>query len=140
MARRVPYPTFDRSRYSRKMKLVTLSVAPPGPPAVILIMMSASFSLKMMRIRIAVIETGSIKGNVTYQNPRQLPAPSTLAAYWISFGIACRPARIMILMKGIKVQPSMIIMVARATSGIPKKEGRSQPSSRAGRPRSCPEL
>ncbi len=34
--------------------------------------MSASFSLKMMRIRIAVIDTGSISGKVTSQNP--LPA------------------------------------------------------------------
>ena len=49
IASSVPYPTFDRSRYSRKMKLVTLSVAPPGPPEVTLMMISASFSLKMIQ-------------------------------------------------------------------------------------------
>ena len=51
-------------------------------------MMSASFSLKMMRIRIAVIDTGSISGKVTSQKPRQPFAPSTLAASCTSFGIA----------------------------------------------------
>ena len=55
IANKVPYPTFDRSLYSRKIKLVTLSVAPPGPPEVIFIIISASFNLKIILIRTAVI-------------------------------------------------------------------------------------
>ena len=97
--------------------------------------MSASFSLKMMRIRIAVIETGSIRGNVTSQNERQPVAPSTRDASVSSLGIACNPASSMIIMKGMNVQASISMMVARATSGVPKKEGLSQPSQRARRAR-----
>ena len=43
----VPYPTFDLSLYSLTIKLVTLSVAPPGPPAVTIIIISANFNLKL---------------------------------------------------------------------------------------------
>ena len=70
------------------MKLETVSVAPPGPPDVMVMTMSASFSLKMMRSTIAVIETGSISGKVIFQKPCQGPAPSTFAASTISFGKA----------------------------------------------------
>ena len=55
IANKVPYPTFDRSLYSRKIKLVTLSVAPPGPPEVIFIIISASFNLKIILIRTAAV-------------------------------------------------------------------------------------
>ena len=95
--------------------------------------MSASFSLKMMRIRIAVIDTGSIIGKVTSQNARQPLAPSTLAASFNSFGMACRPARIMIIMKGMKVQASITMMAALAIHGLPKNDGSSQPRSRPNR-------
>ena len=70
------------------MKLDTVSVAPPGPPAVTLITMSASFSLKMILMIRTVMLTGSMMGNVTCQNDCQPFAPSTLAASCTSFGIA----------------------------------------------------
>ena len=62
------------------MKLETVSVAPPGPPAVTLMTMSASFSSKMMRRMIAVTLTGSMSGKVISQKDCQAFAPSTLAA------------------------------------------------------------
>ena len=68
------------------MKLDTVSVAPPGPPDVTLITMSASFSWKMILSTIAVTLTGSISGKVICQKDCQGVAPSTLAASGISFG------------------------------------------------------
>src|SRR5450631_878904 len=62
------------------MKLDTVSVAPPGPPAVTLITMSASFNLKMILMMRTVMLTGSMIGNVTCQNDCHPLAPSTLAA------------------------------------------------------------
>ena len=81
---------------------MTVSVAPPGPPAVTLMTMSASFSLKMMRMTTAVTLTGSISGKVTCQKLCQPLAPSTLAASSTSFGIACSPASSRIIMNGIE--------------------------------------
>ena len=70
------------------MKLDTVSVAPPGPPEVTLMTMSASFSLKMMRRMMAVTLTGSISGKMICQNDCQGVAPSTFAASRMSFGSA----------------------------------------------------
>ena len=50
--------------------------------------MSASFSLKMMRMRIAVTLTGSISGKTIRQKVCQGLAPSTFAASRRSFGSA----------------------------------------------------
>ena len=49
------------------MKLETVSVAPPGPPDVVVMTISASFSLKMMRSMIAVTLTGGDAVVLTYQ-------------------------------------------------------------------------
>ena len=81
----------------------------------------------------AVIDTGSIKGNVISQNFFHGGAPSTSAASWSSFGIACKPAKIIIIIKGIKVQASITIIINRAISSDPKKEGLSQPRARTSR-------
>ena len=113
------------------MKDVTLSVAPPGPPEVILIIISASFNLKIMRIRIAVIDTGSISGNVTSQNRVQALAPSTSAASCNSLGMAWSPARIMIIINGMYVHASMSMIIKRAISGEEKNDGFSTPISRS---------
>ena len=96
-------------------------------------MMSASFSLKMMRIMMAVTETGSMSGKTICQKLCQPEAPSTLAASSTSRGSACRPARIMIIMNGMKFHASISMIVIWAISGEPKKEGLSQPSQRAKR-------
>src|ERR1700752_1617352 len=113
------------------MKLDTVSVAPPGPPRVTLITMSASFSLKMMRMISTVTLTGSMIGKVTCQNDCQPLAPSTLAASSTSLGIACRPASRIIMMKGIETQASIALMLTRAIQGWAKNAGLSQPSARA---------
>src|SRR5581483_6713408 len=113
------------------MKLDTVSVAPPGPPAVTLITMSASFNLKMMRMISTVTLTGSMIGNVTCQNDCQPLAPSTLAASSTSFGIACRPASRMIMMKVIETQASIASIETRAIQGWAKNAGLSQPSALA---------
>ena len=81
----------------------------------------------------AVIDTGSISGKVISQKRFQAGAPSTSAASCNSRGIACKPARIIIIIKGINVQASIIMIIARAISPEPKKEGLSQPNSRASR-------
>ena len=72
------------------MKHETVSVAPPGPPEVTLMTMSASFSWKMMRSTIAVTLTGSISGKVICQKDCHGVAPSTLAASDSSLGSACK--------------------------------------------------
>src|SRR5262245_12270042 len=113
------------------MKDDTVSVAPPGPPAVTLITMSASFSWKMMRRTTAVTLTGSMIGKVICQNDCHLLAPSTLAASDSSLGNACRPASSMIMMKGIHTQASMVAMEILAIQGEVKKAGLSQPRYRA---------
>src|SRR6266699_6793165 len=102
------------------MKLDTVSVAPPGPPAVTLITMSASFNLKMILMMRTVMLTGSISGNVTCQNDCQALAPSTLAASSTSLGIAWRPASSMIMMKGIETQASIASMLKRGIQGEAK--------------------
>ena len=93
--------------------------------------MSASFSLKMMRMRSAVIETGAISGKVTRQKDCQELAPSTFAASRTSLGSACRPASSRIMMKGMETQASIISIEMRASHGEAKKAGFSQPSMRA---------
>ena len=109
------------------MKLDTVSVAPPGPPAVTLITMSASFNLKMIRMMRTVTLTGSIRGKVTCQNDCHAFAPSTLAASCTSLGIACRPASNMIMMKGIETQASIASMLKRRDPGV-REECRIVPS------------
>ena len=74
--------------------------------------------------------TGSISGKVMCQKLVQREAPSTLAASTTSLGRAWRPASSMIIMKGMKVQASITIMVSRAISAVPKKDGVSQPRNR----------
>ncbi len=96
-------------------------------------MMSASLSLKMMRMTMTVTETGSISGKITPQNCCQRLAPSTRLASITSRSRLCRPASSMIIMKGMKVQASSIMIVARAMPGVPKKDGLSQPRWRARR-------
>src|SRR6516165_6211721 len=113
------------------MKLDTVSVAPPGPPAVTLITMSASFNLKMILIMRTVTLTGSMMGKVTYQNDCQPFAPSTLAASRTSLGIACSPASSMIMMNGMDTQASIASMLTRAIQGCAKNAGLSHPSARA---------
>ena len=93
--------------------------------------MSASFSSKMIRSTIAVTLTGSISGKVISQKDCQAVAPSTLAASFISFGSACRPASSRIIMKGIETQASIAMMLMRAIQGSVKKAGLSQPRQRA---------
>ena len=96
--------------------------------------MSASFSLKMMRIRIAVTDTGSISGKVTSQKPCQRLAPSTRAASCTSLGIAWRPASSMIIMNGMKVQASSAIdRQPWPDPRVGEEGGLSQPSQRASR-------
>src|SRR5690348_8363884 len=99
------------------MKLDTVSVAPPGPPAVTLITMSASFSLKMILMIRTVMLTGSVIGKVTCQNDCQPLAPSTLAASSTSLGMACKPASRMIMMKGMDTQASMASILTLAIQG-----------------------
>ena len=94
-------------------------------------MMSASFSLKMMRRMTAVTDTGSISGKVTCQKVCQAVAPSTRAASSTSRDIACRPASSMIIMNGMKVQASSTMIEMRAVIGLEKKAGFSQPRWRA---------
>ena len=113
------------------MKLDTVSVAPPGPPAVTLITMSASFNLKMILMMRTVTLTGSMRGNVTCQNDCHPLAPSTLAASSTSLDIACSPASNMIMIKGIETQASIASMLKRATQGNAKNAGLSHPRSRA---------
>ena len=113
------------------MKLDTVSVAPPGPPAVTLMTMSASLSSKMMRMMTAVTLTGSISGKTILQKDCQRLAPSTLAASSSSAGSACSPASSRTITKGILTQASIAMMVRRATQGVAKKAGLSQPSQRA---------
>src|ERR1700722_10633685 len=113
------------------MKLEMVSVAPPGPPAVTLMTMSASFNSKMTRSTIAVALTGSIRGNVISQNDCQGLAPSTFAASLTSDGNAWRPASSRITTNGIQTQLSMTAMLVRAIHGEVKKAGFSQPIVRA---------
>ena len=112
------------------MKLDTVSVAPPGPPAVTLMTMSASFSSKMMRRITAVTLTGSISGKVIFQKLCQPVAPSTLAASSTSFGSACSPASSRIMMKGIETQASMAMMLEPRDPGR-GEEGRAVPAELA---------
>src|SRR5450631_1077057 len=113
------------------MKLDTVSVAPPGPPAVTLITMSASFNLKMILMIRTVMLTGSMIGNVTCLNDCHPLAPSTLAASSTSLGIACSPASRRITMKGIETQASIASMLNRAAQGESKNAGLSHPRLRA---------
>src|SRR6185369_15932303 len=113
------------------MKEETVSVAPPGPPEVTLITISASFNWKMMRSTMAVALTGSISGKVISQNDCQRLAPSTFAASESSLGRACNPASNMIMMKGIQTQASINEMLILAIQGVVKKAGLSQPRCRA---------
>src|SRR5680860_1331624 len=113
------------------MKLVTVSVAPPGAPAVTVITMSASFSSKIILSTTAVTLTGKSNGNVICQNDFHPVAPSTLADSMTSAGNACNPASIKTMMNGIDTQASMDMMLNRAIQGSEKKEGSSQPSLRA---------
>ena len=85
----------------------------------------------MIRIKIAVIETGSISGKVISQKRFQGGAPSTCAASCSSLGIACNPARIIIIINGMKVHASITMIMPRAISPEPKKEGLSQPRNLA---------
>ena len=85
------------------------------------------FSLKMILMIRTVMLTGSMMGNVTCQNDCQPFAPSTLAASCTSFGIACKPASRMIMMKGIETQASMASMLSHAIHGEAKNAGLSQP-------------
>ena len=89
--------------------------------------MSASFSLKIIRINIAVKETGNIIGKIIFQKRGHLDAPSTFAASNTSLGRDCIPAKIMIIINGIYVQLSIIIIINLAISGEEKKAGESQP-------------
>src|SRR6266571_6923618 len=109
------------------MKLDTVSVAPPGPPAVTLITISASFNLKMTLMISTVTLTGSMMGNVTCQNDCHPFAPSTLAASCTSLGIACSPASRMIMMKGMETQASIASMLNHANQGEAKNAGLSHP-------------
>ena len=109
------------------MKLDTVSVAPPGPPEVTLITMSASFSLKIALMSRTVMLTGSIRGKITFRKDCQGVAPSTLAASSTSFGIACNPASSRIIMKGIETQASIASIEKRALQGVAKKAGLSMP-------------
>ena len=110
------------------MKLVTESVAPPGPPEVTVMMMSASLSLKMMRMTMTVIADRQHQRED--HPPELLPAVRAVdaAASITSRSRLCRPASSMIIMKGMKVQASSIMIVARAIPGVPKNDGLSQPS------------
>src|SRR5262245_14108390 len=103
------------------MKDETVSVAPPGPPDVTLMTISASLSWKMMRSTIAVTLTGNIIGKVICQKPCHLLAPSTLAASDNSLGSACNPASSMIMMNGIQTQASMTAIENLAIQGEVKK-------------------
>src|SRR5690348_14022748 len=113
------------------MELDIVSVAPPGPPAVTLMTMSASFNSNMTRSTTAVALTGSISGKVISQKDCQGPAPSTLAASFTSLGSACRPASSMMTMKGIHTQLSITAMLVLAIQDEVKKAGFSQPRNRA---------
>ena len=93
--------------------------------------MSASFSLKMIRMMMAVIETGSISGKMIRQKVCQVLAPSTLAASRISFGSAWSPASSRIIISGMKTQASITSIAERAIQGSLKKAGLSQPRKRA---------
>ena len=115
------------------MKLDTVSVAPPGPPEVTLMTMSASFSLKMMRMRMAVTLTGSISGKVIRQKVCHGLAPSTFAASRMSFGSAWSPASRRIIISGMNTQASITSIDSRAIQGSVKKAGFSQPRKRARR-------
>src|SRR6185312_8837905 len=115
------------------MKLDTVSVAPPGPPDVTLMTMSASFSLKIMRMTIAVTLTGSISGKVICQKPCQGPAPSTFAASCTSLGKDCSPATSRIITKGIETQASIASIQIFAQTGSPKKDGVCTPIQRTKR-------
>ena len=113
------------------MKLVTVSVAPPGPPAVMVMTMSASFSLKMMRTMMAVSDTGSISGKMTLRKVCQAEAPSTRAASITSVGSACSPASSMIIMKGMKIQASSTAIDTPRDLGAGREEGRVLPAQQA---------
>ena len=113
------------------MKLVTVSVAPPGPPAVMVMTMSASLSLKMSRTTNAVSVTGSISGKMTFRKFCHAVAPSTRAASITSPGRAWSPASSMIIMNGMKIQASRTIIVSFAGISLAKNAGLLQPSARA---------
>ena len=118
------------------MKLVTVSVAPPGPPAVTLMTMSASFSLKMMRM--------TIDGDDDRQHQREDDLPEALPRGWrrrrgrprSPRGQACRPASSMIIMNGMKVQASrtMIVSFARSRGWRRRRDCPSRARGRSGRP------
>src|ERR1700756_2177265 len=113
------------------MKLDTVSVAPPGPPAVTLMTMSASFSSKMIRMMTAVMLTSPIRGKVIFQNVCQALAPSTLAASNTSPGSDCSPASRSTMMNGIQTHESIAMMLMREIQGVAKKAGLPQPRCRA---------
>src|SRR5690242_15966277 len=105
------------------MKLVTVSVAPPGPPPVTLITISANFNSKMIRRTTAVTLTGNMIGNDMCQNDCHVVAPSTLADSSTSTGSACNPASNKTIMNGIEYQASIAMIERRALQAVAKKAG-----------------
>ena len=83
---------------------------------------------------------GFISGRVMLANVRHLPAPSTAAASLSSVGMACRPARKMIIRVPMLRQIVMIISAGRANLVSCSQSGPSMPktaSSEFSRPSSC---
>ena len=74
-----------------------------------------------------VMLTGNINGKVIFQKARHPVAPSTRAASWMSFGIACKPASNKMIINGIHTQASSAMIQKRAVHGLVKKAGLSQP-------------
>ena len=82
------------------MSTGTVVVATPGPPRVIIQMMSKTFDAQSVPTSPRTVSVGKMFGKVIDLNCSQKPAPSTLAASYSSSGTLARAARKMMVKKG----------------------------------------
>ena len=105
------------------MAIGKISVAPNGPPSVSTQSMSNVTTAQIVVINDVVRNVLRIIGKVTLKKVLTGPAPSTSAASYISLGIVCSAASIVISAKGAPFQTLMPVAVSRAVLTVRKLIG-----------------
>src|SRR6476620_5857156 len=110
------------------MYIASVSVASPGPPPVIAYGMSKVCTAVMVRKMSATKIAGRSIGSVISTNCCQVLAPSTSAASYSDFGIACSPASSISAMNDDAFQMIAMQIAQNASVGSDSHCGGSMPS------------
>ena len=103
------------------MSTGTVVVDTPGPPRVIIQIMSKTFEAQSVPTSPRTVSVGNRLGNVIDLNCSHIPAPSTLAASYSSSGTLARDARKIMVKKGTYLQELTNVRLIPAISGLARK-------------------